>query len=220
MVSRSASHDSSGFCRVRLPEGPLTRNSLLIDIAVTLGGLAAEKLVFGKDFTSAGVASDIDMAPMLANDAIRRYAMGSDPIRLSVLGNDSAEDCFVETSVYEDEAITLVRDCMTVAEAILNRNKLLLLKMSEYLTRNSKMDTKLIEEFVKKYSTEDWVNQSGFIEPEEYYEFNTIIVSQLAELEAAEKSVDALVCESLVDVTTHSSTSAQDSPSLHLAHGR
>jgi hypothetical protein len=197
VVSRTASPGFEGFCRIRFPEGPMTRDTLLMDITVTLGGLAAEKIVFGKELTGAGVGSDIEQASALANDAIRRYGMGSDPIRLAVIHNYANEDYFFDTYVYEEEAVTMIRDCMTVAEGLLGRNKLLLLKMSEYLTKNSKMETIMIGEFVKKYSTEDWVNESGFIEPEDYYEFDKIIQSQLDELEAASKSVDALVTESL-----------------------
>jgi cell division protease FtsH len=197
VISRTAAYGWEGFCRIRFPEGPTTRDSLMIDIAVTLGGLAAEKLVFGEEFTGSGVSSDIEEASRLANDAIRRYAMGSDPIRLAVIREESNEDYFVDTSIYEEEAIKLIRDCMTVAEGILNRNKLLLLKMSEYLTTNSRMEMKMIEEFVKKYSTEDWVNESGFVQPQEYYKFDKVIQDQLEELEAAATSVDSLVCESL-----------------------
>jgi len=188
VVSRTASPGSLGFCRIRFPEGPMTRDSMMIDIAVTLGGLAAEKIVFGKEYTSSGVGSDIETASALANDAVRRYGMGNDPIRLAVLQNYSTEDYFFDTFTYEEEAVKLIRDCMSVAEMFLERNKLLLLKMAEYLTVNSRMEMALIEEFAKKYSTEDWVNDSGFVQPEEYYEFDKIIQDQLKELQAAEIS--------------------------------
>jgi hypothetical protein len=71
---------------------------------------------------------------------------------------------------------------MLVAEEILKRNKLLLLKMSEYLAVNSRMEMKMIEEFVRAYSNEDWVNDSGFVEPEDYYAFDKIVKEQLQEL--------------------------------------
>jgi len=37
----------------------------------------------------------------------------------------------------------------------------------------------LIEEYVKKYSCEEWVNQEGFVKKEEYYKFNDVIKKQL-----------------------------------------
>lgn len=197
VVSRSAAHDTEGFCRVRYPEGPVTRDSLKKNITITLGGLAAEKLIFGEENTCSGVGSDIEFASMLANDAVRRYAMGSDPIRLAVVRNYDNEDYFVETRVYEEEAVALVRNCMEVARAVLEKNKLLLLRMSEYLTSNSKMDSKLIEEFAKMYSAEEWVNEVGFIQPADYYSFDKVIRTQLKEMTDVEDSVKELVTESL-----------------------
>jgi cell division protease FtsH len=182
VVSRSASANSVGFCYVRFPKGMMTNDTLLKDISISLGGLAAEKIVFGEQFTSSGVGSDIAEASRLANNAIRRFGMGSDPIRLAAAMNAATQDYFGDTYSYEEESVRLVRDCMMVAEAILNRNKLLLLKMSEYLTRNSRMEMSVIEEFVTKYSTEDWVQESGFTQPEEYYEFDKVVESQLKEL--------------------------------------
>jgi cell division protease FtsH len=197
VVSRSASHDAEGFCRVRYPEGPFTRERLKKAIMITLGGLAAERLVFGEEYTCSGVSSDIDHASMLANDAVRRYAMGSDPIRMAVMRNYANEDYFVNVELYEKEAVKLIQDCMKIAEMTLDRNRLLLLKMSEYLTRNSRMDSKQIEEFVKKYSVEDWPTDKGFVQPKEYFSFDKILEGQLIELEASEHVLDEMVSESL-----------------------
>lgn len=197
VVSRSAAHDAEGFCRVRYPEGPLTREVLKHNIAITLAGLVAEKLMFGEENTCSGVGSDIEYASMLANDAIRRYAMGSDPIHLAVVRSSVNEDYFVDTSSYEKEAITLIHDCMKLAEITLERNYLLLLKMSEYLTHNSKMEMKQVGDLVKCYSIEEWVNESGFVEPENYFTFDKVIASKLREVVAVEDSIDALVNDSL-----------------------
>lgn len=182
VVSKSAAANSEGFCRVRFPKGPTTKDSLMMDIAVTLGGLAAEKLVFGTELTSTGVSHDISEASRLANNAVRRYAMGSDPIRLSILIHAGTQDYFDNTSSYQEESLKMIRDCLMVAEALLERNKLLLLKMSDYLTTNSRMDMRMIAEFVRRYSVEDWVNDSGFVEPEDYYSFDKILKEQLEEL--------------------------------------
>jgi molybdopterin-guanine dinucleotide biosynthesis protein len=197
VVSRTASFDSEGFCRCRFPERNMTRESLVKDIVITLGGLAAEKLVFGEEFTGSGVVSDLAYASRLANDAIRRYGMGKEAIRLSAIRTGWTEDYFVNSDDYENESLEIVRACMKRATHVLERNKLLLLKMSQYLTYNSKMDLKMIEEYVIKYSVEDWVRTSGFIEPENYYRFDEIILSQLKELELAETTVEDLVRETL-----------------------
>jgi hypothetical protein len=181
VVSRTASDSVEGFCLVNFPKGPMTRETLKKDIVITLGGFVAEKIIFGVEHTSSGVFSDIEEASALANKAIRKYAMGNDPIHMAVESTQN-EDAFFHSEKYGMEADQLIKLCEAEALAILERNKLLLLKMAEYLTSNSRMEEPLIEEYVKKYSGEEWVNQEGFVKKEEYYKFNEVIRQQLLEL--------------------------------------
>ena len=155
VVSRTAS-DMEGFCLINFPKGPVTRETLKKDIIITLGGYVAEKMIFGEDMTSSGVHYDIEEASRLANKAIRNYAMGSDPIHLAV-ENAQNEDAFFISQKSSAEAIQIIKACELEAEELLRRNKLLLLKLAEYLTINSRMEEVKIEEYVKEYAKEAWV---------------------------------------------------------------
>ena len=185
VVSRTAS-DAEGFCLVNFPKGPLTRETLKKDIVITLGGYVAEKMIFGEEMTSSGVYSDVEEASRLANKAVRNYAMGNDPIHL-VVGRQN-EDAFITSQKYWAEAIAIIRACETEAEKVLKRNKLLLLKMAEYLTTHSRMEAPLIESYVKQYAAESWVETKGFVSKEDYYQFNTALQTQLAALESEDLS--------------------------------
>ena len=182
VVSRTASDTAEGFCLINFPKGPLTRETLKKDIVITLGGYVAEKLIFGIEHTSSGVYSDIEEASALANKAVRKYAMGKDPIHLAMesMRND---DAFILTDAYKDEAIALIQSCESEAELVLKRNKLLLLKIAEYLTIHSRMDEALIEAYTKQYSVETWIATQGFVKKEDYYSFNQIVQQQLEALE-------------------------------------
>ncbi len=188
VVSRTAS-DMEGFCLVNFPKGPMTRDSLKKDIIVTLGGLVAEKMIFGEEFTCSGVYSDIEEASALANKAIRKYGMGSDPIHVAI--ESPKENAFIYEKAYASEAIAIIKTCESEATIILERNKLLLLKMAEYLTSHSRMEEALIGEFVQKYSTEKWVSKKGFVKKEDYYQFNKMIQEQLREMN--ESNVDIML---------------------------
>lgn len=179
VVSRTAS-DMEGFCIVNFPKGPMTKETLKKDIIISLGGYVAEKMIFGDEYTCSGVYDDIQEASALANKAIRKYAMGSDPIHLAV--ESQKENAFVHIEEYTAEAIDLIKECELEATLILQRNKLLLLKMAEYLTAHSKMEEQLIREYVEKYSTEEWINQTGFVKKENYYQFNKIVQEKLKEM--------------------------------------
>lgn len=181
VVSRTASDSAEGFCQINFPKGPVTRDSLKKDIIITLGGFVAEKLIFGEEYTCTGVYADIEEASSLANKAVRNYAMGNDAIHLAVEATAN-EDAFFVNRKYQNEAIKLVKECEGEALRLMANNKLLLLKMAEFLTNNSKMDAKAMEEFVYKYGNEDWIAKTGFIKKDEYYKFNSIIQTQLKEL--------------------------------------
>ncbi|MFZ6011120.1 MAG: hypothetical protein ACOYXT_12310 [Bacteroidota bacterium] len=189
VVSRTAS-EAEGFCLVNFPKGPMTRETLRKDIVITLGGLVAEKMIFGQQFTSSGVSADIEEASALANKAIRRFAMGTDPILLAVNATQN-EDAFALTERYAAEALKIIHECEEEAASILQRNKLLLLKMAQYLTINSKMEEAMIGQFVKKYAQDDWVRTEGFIKKEDYYKFNSIVEREVKALETAQ--VDSMI---------------------------
>lgn len=179
VVSRTAS-DMEGFCLVNFPKGPMTRESLKKDIVITLGGYVAEKMIFGEEFTSSGVYSDIEEASRLANKAVRNYAMGSDPIHLAI--GTQNEDAFTMSQKYSAEAVAIIKECEVEAERLLQRNKLLLLKIADYLTTHSRMGEQMIADYIRDFAVESWI-ESGFIKKGNYYQFNTILQGQLSELE-------------------------------------
>lgn len=151
VVSRTAS-DMEGFCLVNFPKGPMTRETLKKDIIITLGGLVAEKMIFGEEMTSSGVYSDIEEASRLANKAVRNYAMGSDPVHLAV--GTQNEDAFIMAQKYSAEAVAIIKKCEEEATRVLERNKLLLLKIAEYLTTNSRMEEQMIASYVRQFGAE------------------------------------------------------------------
>lgn len=198
VVSRTASEDD-GFCLVDFPKGPMTRETIGKDIVISLGGYVAERMIFGEQFTSSGVSYDIEEATRLANRAIRKYAMGTDPIHIAI-ETDDTRDAFFLSNRYAEEAIRIIRDCEVEAERILTRNKLLLLKISEYLTSHSRMERELIAEYVVRYGKEDWIQREGLITKDQYYKFNTVLQSHLKEFEqeAEQADINGLVSEARV----------------------
>jgi hypothetical protein len=180
VVSKTASAQSEGFCLVNMPEGPLTLDVLKKDIVIGLGGYVAEKLIFGEGNTCSGVSQDIENVSELANRAVKEYAMGTDPIFIRfAASNDNL--AMTHQQAHTDEALKLVREGEKEAYSILERNKLLLLKMSEYLTKNSRLEEKQILKMVCKYASEEWVNENAFVKKENYFQFAEVITKQLEE---------------------------------------
>ncbi len=185
VISKTAGDNCEGFCMVNFPDGITTRDVLKKDIIISLGGFVAEKMIFGEENTSSGVYSDIENATELANKAIKYYGMGNDAIYINVPSNNTNESFFHKES-HNDEAMHLIKTCQMEAEKILIKNKLLLLKMAEYLTEHNRMEEQAIGEIVKKYSVEVWVNTSGFVKKDNYFLFDDCIKKQIREIESSE----------------------------------
>lgn len=188
IVSKTAADSCDGFCMVNMPEGLFTRDVLKKDIIICLGGYVAEKMIFGEENTSSGVYADIENATNLANKAIKYYAMGSDPISIAVSAPNNNEYFFMNEK-HRQEAMLLIQDCQKEAEELLEKNKLLLLKISDYLVGNHKMEEPVIADFVRKYGVEDWVRTEGFKKKENYFSFESVLKKQIHELESNLHSV-------------------------------
>lgn len=181
VVSKTASANSEGFCMVNMPEGPLTLDVIKKEMIIGLGGYVAEKLIFGLGNTCSGVSGDIERVSEIANRAIKEYAMGTDPIYIRFASsNDNL--AMLHQQTHTEEALKLIREAEEQACAILGKNKLLLLKMSEYLTYNARMEEKEILAMVCEFANEDWVCENAFVKKENYFSFATQISRQIKDL--------------------------------------
>ncbi len=174
VVTRTVDNEAAGFCKINFPEHILTRELIEKNITITLGGYVAEKLIFGLDHTSSGVRQDIIQATKLANNAIKSYAMGKDPIKVAVMQSEF-NDFFFHKDEHENEALGLIKRCEKQAEKLLENNRHLLLQMANYLTSHSRMTKDEIEGYLVKYSNEEWVKTEGFKEQNDYFKFKKVI---------------------------------------------
>ena len=116
-----------------------TRQELLVQLRSTLGGRAAEQVVF-KEMTT-GAANDIQQATSLAKKMVTLYGMSEElglmapaSINNSYLDGQAYLDCSQETSARVDEAVQkLLTDSYAAAVALLENNRALLDEVSEYL---------------------------------------------------------------------------------------
>jgi cell division protease FtsH len=85
---------------MRLPERDrlsVTREKLHADLAVAMGGRAAEELIFGEDKVTTGASSDIAMATSLAENMVMRWGLSKKlgPIDYA----DDSEEYFAKQKV-------------------------------------------------------------------------------------------------------------------------
>jgi cell division protease FtsH len=120
-----------------------SRKEFLADLAMSLGGYAAEKMIF--DDLTTGASNDIQVATALARDMVTRYGMSEEigPValdsgaRASASGGWLAEKVISEdTSMQVDREVSkLMNTALTKAEELLRSNKKVLDNLSEELVR-------------------------------------------------------------------------------------
>ena len=116
-----------------------TKDELLTDIRVAMGGRAAEQLVFS--VMTNGASGDIQSATAIARNMVCLYGMSEElglmaaaTIRHEFLDGGAALDCSPETSAKVDTAvIRILNQCYGEARKILEENRELLNEVSEYL---------------------------------------------------------------------------------------
>jgi cell division protease FtsH len=132
----------------------LTRSALHTQLVATLGGIAAEELVFGEGST--GGEQDLEHATDLARDMVTKYGMSDEvgPVRLQVkagegfLGDDSAlVDLSPETQRDVEEAVRgMITDAQQEATAILRSHRRELDALSARLDAEETLEDEVLQE--------------------------------------------------------------------------
>ena len=131
-----------------------TKDELLVDLRTTLGGRAAEALVFGTKTT--GAANDIQRATSLAKHMVTLYGM-SDALGLMApasvqhqyLEGQAYLDCSQETAAIVDQEVkTILNTCYEEAVNCLRENRALLDEIAMYLLAKETITGEELMKFV------------------------------------------------------------------------
>jgi cell division protease FtsH len=120
-----------------------TRAEFVDDLAMALGGYAAEKLVYGNDMISTGPSSDLRTATRIARDAVTQYGM-SDLLgprtfgsreELIYVGQGTADKDYSEKTaeMIDQEVGRMVKEAVETATRLLTKHRAVLDKITEEL---------------------------------------------------------------------------------------
>ena len=137
-----------------------TKDELLVDLKSTLGGRAAEQVVFGVQTT--GAANDIQRATSLAKRMVTLYGMSDElglmapaSVNSQYLDGQAYLDCSQETAAVVDKAVQRIMDrCYNEAKQLLTDNRSLLDEISEYLLVKETITGEELMKFVDASKTE------------------------------------------------------------------
>jgi cell division protease FtsH len=138
-----------------------TKDDLLNQISILLGGRAAEEVEFGS--ISTGAANDIERATQTARSMVTMYGMSE---RFDMMGLESpsnryldgrpVQNCSAETSaIIDEETLRIIRNAHEKARDILKNNRELMTRIAERLLEK---ETIMGDEFM------EMVKESGVLE--------------------------------------------------------
>ena len=157
-----------------------TKHSLYNSILMGLGGLEAEKLIYGEDVMSSGGSSDLKMVTQIAASMIKIYGMGNEMHQIAIpTPNHSA--CVYDSDSNksaEQAAIEIVKRALEEVKQCLIENQVFLVELSQYLSIHPTILEDELREMASKYT-------SVFKDKDEYYGFRTTLA------EKAENYLDA-----------------------------
>ncbi len=161
VLSVTADAYSEGFVLARPEWHYISKKEIINRIAVMLGGMAAERIIFGDENVTIGSQSDLSNATRLATHALYLCGMGK---TRATLGNENIET--TPTSVYDNinegvnqEIKELIKSADILAEQTLQKQKTLLLKMADYLSDKRSLNKIQVQDFIKKYAVDFNINE-------------------------------------------------------------
>lgn len=186
IVSRTANL-SEGHCAVSIPSTSIeTREILERQIIIGLGGYVAEKMIFGEDRIANGTSGDFENVTRIALAMAKSFGMsgeGAPMLYGHPSANTNGEWNSSRVNIMDDLAESIMKKCEQNCRKILEENKYLLLKMGEYLSTHSRMDSNKIKQFVKDFGTDITIKNSS-----NYHTFKSTISGQIKDLQNKSKS--------------------------------
>ncbi|MBP6084885.1 ATP-dependent zinc metalloprotease FtsH [Candidatus Gracilibacteria bacterium] len=135
------------------------------ELSASLGGRAAEEIIFGKDYITTGASNDIEKATQLARDMVTRFGMSetigtiaySNPHAAVFLGRDfnNEQRNYSESIAFaiDQEVKKIIETAYQKAIDILQKNKQLLEKIATSLIQKETLDNNEFDAFFTNLET-------------------------------------------------------------------
>lgn len=190
--SRTASI-AEGFCYIQQPDIK-TKDLLYGEIMLCLGGLEAEKLIFGEENMGVGGVSDLAKATAAAAAMVKTYGMAKHMHQISTEGSTS-NAIYNESSneSAEDWAIQLIAKAQKDTAAMLQDNKKFLLELANHLAIVPNISGEELTKMAEKYNPE-------IKSKDKYHGYKEIIKTKMTELDMEFKEIP----EEIIKISTWS----------------
>ena len=153
--SRSAGSKTNGFVSGTIFDPTIVKNDVFKRIAILLGGMTAEQLIFGESLLTSGSSSDIEQATKFSLSVAKTEGFSTNPLCYRVADPFSNFLFHESEKQIEEEVKKWIVVAKELANNTLQENRAFLLAVSDALFRKSVMTKAdlemLIEEFIPEF---------------------------------------------------------------------
>ena len=181
VVSTSAEVGTGGFVHTKFKWKYISKKEIINRLALFLGGYVAERLVFGEENLTTGAEDDIKKATVFITGMLKEAGMGDVPGTFDAKGVETKYYLHDEANKLNQEAEFWILKAMDLAEKTLLEQKVLLLKMSDFLSDHSQMRKEAILEMTKNHAVNFELN--SLIEDGDFLFYRKHLKAQVSELE-------------------------------------
>jgi ATP-dependent Zn protease len=151
VFSVTADVESGGFIYSKINSEFISKKDIINFLALNLGGYAAEKIIFGKEYLTSGSGSDLKKATNFICHMLRNSGMSSVPANFSVQDFRATEYIFDASGELNAEAKKYIQEALELAELTLIKEKKLLIKMSLHLADNRSLKKEQLTELMREH---------------------------------------------------------------------
>ena len=156
-----------GFASFALQEDRLdseflrSYGEIIDDVIMTLGGRAAEAVIFGEAEVTSGASSDIRRVSQLVKEMVSNYGMAalvpkgekpSSAIRTDIMGAGQEYSDELATKI-DDRVREIAKECLQKAKDIIRENRALVDRLVDVLIERETLDGDEFRNIVSEYAT-------------------------------------------------------------------
>lgn len=162
VFSVTADSKSDGFVFSRPEWNYISKKEMINRLAVLMGGLVAERIIFGEENVTIGSSSDLNKATQLATYVY--YVCGMGKIK-ATFGNEHMNN-LPPTIIFDNNNESVNKDAKELlikaeqlAEEVLSKQKRLLIMMADYLSDKRTMNKEQIKSYLQQYADDFDLNE-------------------------------------------------------------
>lgn len=161
IFSVTADNNSLGFVLSRPEWNYVSKAEVINRLAVLLGGLEAERLIFGDEKITIGASQDLTNATRLAMHVIYSCGFGKNAVSYGSVYKDNIPSLIfdIDASPVNNTVKELLFEAQQLAARTLTKQRVLLLHLADYLCDKRMLDQASIEEYVSKYAVDFSTNE-------------------------------------------------------------